>query len=144
MLVDRDDLRLNAVVRLRVIPGEPHRDEVELRTRLRQRDPIGQAADDAQAPDVAGLAREPGHGRKGLPHIGDAGKPEVAAGDANDDRRNAVDGDRAAKDRSIAGVARLPQAVAKDHYSLRAGLIVVGTEIAPEHRRFAEQAEEIV
>src|SRR5207244_10648487 len=94
-----------------------------------------------EPPNGERLAPAPGHVRERLPHLADSVKPEVAAGDANDAPRNAVDGDRAAKDRPSAGVRRLPQAVSEDHHGLRPWLIVVRTEIASEDRRFAKEPQ---
>ena len=56
--------------------------------------------------------------------------------------RDAVDGDAAADDGRIGVVAQPPHFVAQHHHRFRVRAIVLGPEVAAEHRRRAEQPEQ--
>ena len=145
---ERHQARAGALVGVGIGEGETARDAVEVGLRLRDRHAGSQPPDAVDAEAGAAVLQE-----RVLPlpdrHVDVAAlevphdEVEARRQDADDGEVLAVEEEAAADDVGIAAELALPEAGADQDHRRRARPVLVGGEVAPEHRLDAEHAEEV-
>ena len=140
-LVEREHLRQDVLVGVRICLDEPLPNGEELGSRLLERYFRGEAAVHIEPPGIALLRLESWNERERLPQIGVLWKPEAFGHHADHHRGDVVDADGSSENRTIATVAIRPDAVSEQHDRRGARPIVLRSEVAAEHGRLADHRE---